>query len=83
MGQLASHAVTVKTMTCSACALYSSGSQYTRPVPELDEWIRRRWACTKIKNLLALGERGLTLEAAGTQQAPRSGNLLLRVHATC
>ena len=40
-------------------------SQYDRPVPELDEWIRRRirmcywkqwrWARTKIKNLLALG----------------------------
>lgn len=40
-------------------------SQYYRPVPELDEWIRRRmrmcywkqwrWARTKIKNLLALG----------------------------
>lgn len=40
-------------------------SQYYRPVPELDEWIRRRmrmcywkqwrWPRTKIKNLLALG----------------------------
>lgn len=44
---------------------YFGISQYYRPVPELDEWIRRRmrmcywkqwrWARTKIKNLLALG----------------------------
>lgn len=44
---------------------YCGISQYYRPVPELDEWIRRRmrmcywkqwrWARTKIKNLLALG----------------------------
>jgi len=44
---------------------YLGISQYYRPVPELDEWIRRRirmcywkqwrWARTKIKNLLALG----------------------------
>ena len=44
---------------------YFGISQYDRPVPELDEWIRRRirmcywkqwrWARTKIKNLLALG----------------------------
>jgi RNA-directed DNA polymerase len=43
---------------------YFGISQYYRPVPELDEWIRRRmrmcywkqwrWARTKIKNLLAL-----------------------------
>ncbi|MFG6439294.1 group II intron maturase-specific domain-containing protein [Roseateles sp. LKC17W] len=40
-------------------------SQYYRPVPELDEWLRRRtrmcywkqwrWARTKIRHLLALG----------------------------
>ena len=44
---------------------YFGISQYYRPVPELDEWIRRRirmcywkqwrWPRTKIKNLLALG----------------------------
>ena len=44
---------------------YFGISQYYRPIPELDEWIRRRmrmcywkqwrWARTKIKNLLALG----------------------------
>lgn len=44
---------------------YFGISQYYRPVPELDEWIRRRirmcywkqwrWARTKIRNLLALG----------------------------
>ncbi len=44
---------------------YFGISQYYRPVPELEEWIRRRirmcywkqwrWARTKIKNLLALG----------------------------
>ena len=44
---------------------YFGISQYFRPVPELDEWMRRRirmcywkqwrWARTKIKNLLALG----------------------------
>ena len=44
---------------------YFGISQHYRPVPELDEWIRRRlrmcywkqwrWARTKIKNLLALG----------------------------
>ena len=44
---------------------YFGISQYYRPVPELDEWIRRRirmcywkqwrWARTKIKNFLALG----------------------------
>lgn len=44
---------------------YFGISQYYRPVPELDEWIRRRirmcywkqwrWARTKIKHLLALG----------------------------
>ena len=44
---------------------YFGISQYFRPVPELDEWVRRRirmcywkrwrWARTKIKNLLALG----------------------------
>ena len=44
---------------------YFGISQYYRPVPELDDWIRRRirmchwkqwrWARTKIKNLLALG----------------------------
>ncbi len=46
---------------------YFGISQYYRPVPELEEWIRRRirmcywkqwrWARTKIKNLLALGVR--------------------------
>ena len=46
---------------------YYGISQYYRPVPELDDWIRRRmrmcywkqwrWARTKIKNLLALGVR--------------------------
>lgn len=46
---------------------YFGISQYYRPVPELDEWIRRRlrmcywkrwrWARTKIRNLLALGVR--------------------------
>jgi len=40
-------------------------SQYYRPIPELDEWLRRRvrmcywkrwrWARTKVRNLLALG----------------------------
>ncbi|MDD3381665.1 MAG: group II intron maturase-specific domain-containing protein [Rugosibacter sp.] len=45
--------------------VYFGISQYYRPVPELDEWIRRRmrmcywkqwrWPRTKIKNLLALG----------------------------
>ena len=44
---------------------YYGISQYYRPVPELDDWIRRRirmcywkqwrWVRTKIKNLLALG----------------------------
>ena len=44
---------------------YFGIGQFYRPVPELDEWIRRRirmcywkqwrWARTKIKNLLALG----------------------------
>ena len=44
---------------------YYGISQYYRPVPELDDWIRRRirmcywkqwrWARTKIKHLLALG----------------------------
>ena len=44
---------------------YFGISQYYRPVPELDEWIRRRirmcywkqwrWVRTKIKHLLALG----------------------------
>ena len=44
---------------------YFGISQYYRPVPELDEWIRRRirmcywkqwrWVRTKIRNLLALG----------------------------
>ena len=44
---------------------YFGISQHYRPVPELDEWIRRRlrmcywkqwrWARTKIRNLLALG----------------------------
>ena len=44
---------------------YFGISQYYRPVPELDDWIRRRvrmcywkqwrWARTKIKHLLALG----------------------------
>ena len=44
---------------------YFGISQYYRPVPELDDWIRRRirmcywkqwrWVRTKIKNLLALG----------------------------
>ncbi|MDP3799351.1 MAG: group II intron maturase-specific domain-containing protein [Polaromonas sp.] len=44
---------------------YFGISQYDRPVPKLDEWIRRRmrmcywkqwrWPRTKIKNLLALG----------------------------
>lgn len=44
---------------------YFGISQYYRPVPELDEWIRRRmrmcywkqwrWPRTKIKNMLALG----------------------------
>ena len=44
---------------------YFGISQYHRPVPELDEWIRRRirmcywkqwrWVRTKIKHLLALG----------------------------
>ena len=44
---------------------YFGISQYYRPVPELDEWIRRRirmcywkqwrWARTKIRNLMALG----------------------------
>lgn len=44
---------------------YFGISQYYRPVPELDEWIRRRmrmcywkqwrWPRTKVKNLLALG----------------------------
>ena len=46
---------------------YYGISQYYRPVPELDDWIRGRmrmcywkqwrWARTKIKNLLALGVR--------------------------
>jgi RNA-directed DNA polymerase len=46
-------------------AAYFGISQYYRPVPELDEWIRRRirmcywkqwrWVRTKIKNLLNLG----------------------------
>lgn len=50
---------------------YFGISQYYRPVPELDEWIRRRirmcywkqwrWARTKIKHLLALG---VSLKAA-------------------
>lgn len=50
---------------------YFGISQYYRPVPELDEWIRRRirmcywkqwrWARTKIKHLLALG---VSLETA-------------------
>jgi len=45
--------------------VYFGISQYYRPVPELDDWIRRRirmcywkqwrWARTKIKHLLALG----------------------------
>ena len=44
---------------------YFGISEYYRPIPELDEWIRRRsrmcywkqwrWPRTKIKNLLALG----------------------------
>ena len=44
---------------------YYGISQYYRPVPELDDWIRRRirmchwkqwrWVRTKIKNLLELG----------------------------
>ena len=44
---------------------YFGISQYYRPVPELDDWIRRRvrmcswkqwrWVRTKIKHLLALG----------------------------
>ena len=44
---------------------YYGISQHHRPVPELDDWIRRRmrmcywkqwrWVRTKIKNLLALG----------------------------
>ena len=44
---------------------YFGISQYYQPVPELDEWIRRRirmcywkqwrWARTKIRNLLDLG----------------------------
>ena len=44
---------------------YYGISEYYRPVPELDNWIRRRirmcywkqwrWARTKIRNLLALG----------------------------
>ena len=44
---------------------YFGISQYYRPVPELDEWLRRRirmcywkqwrWARTKIRHLLALG----------------------------
>ena len=51
--------------------VYFGISQYYRPVPELDEWIRRRirmcywkqwrWARTKIKHLLALG---VSLKAA-------------------
>ena len=46
-------------------AAYFGISQYYRPVPELDEWIRRRirmyywkqwrWVRTKIKHLLSLG----------------------------
>ena len=44
---------------------YFGISQYYRPIPELDEWLRRRarmcywkqwrWARTKVRNLLALG----------------------------
>ena len=44
---------------------YFGISQYYRPIPELDEWLRRRvrmcywkrwrWAPTKVRNLLALG----------------------------
>lgn len=46
---------------------YFGISQYYRPIPEIDEWLRRRirmcywkqwrWARTKIRNLLALGVR--------------------------
>ena len=44
---------------------YFALSQYYRPIPELDEWLRRRlrtcywkqwrWARTKIRHLVALG----------------------------
>ena len=44
---------------------YFGISQYYRPIPELDEWLRRRvrmgywkqwrWARTRVRNLLALG----------------------------
>jgi RNA-directed DNA polymerase len=44
---------------------YFGISQYYRPIPELDEWLRRRvrmcywkqwrWVRTKVRNLLALG----------------------------
>ena len=65
---------------------YFGISQYYRPVPELDEWIRRRmrmcywkqwrWACTKIKNLLALGVSQVTTVASQQAQREREAQLL-------
>ena len=58
-----SHSKTTGWVICRAD--YFGISQYYRPVPELDEWLRRRirmcywkqwrWARTKIRHLLALG----------------------------
>ena len=72
---------------------YFGISQYYRPVPELDDWIRRRirmcywkqwrWVRTKIKHLLALGVSLKTAIQHGVSSKRRVGPEGVRWTASC